>query len=153
MLRLVRLALPLLIAPTATLLLASLYDPMYLDRYVLYSQLALALLIGVAVDRLWDTAGRTARPTASRSRAVVFGTAAAGVVVALLPVTLQMRTPDSRKDDVTAIAAQVRTMASDDAGVLFMPATTEGMGPLLPGRFPGPGRSGPAAGPEGRQHA
>lgn len=59
---------------------------------------------------------------ASRSRAVVFGTAAAGVLVALLPVTLQMRTPDSRKDDVTEIAAQVRTMASDDAGVLFMPA-------------------------------
>ncbi|MFB6707435.1 glycosyltransferase family 39 protein [Streptomyces sp. NPDC056333] len=121
-LRLVRLALPLLIAPTATLLLASLHDPMYLDRYVLYSQLALALLVGAAVDRLWDAAGRTARPAVSRSRAVLFGAAATGVVVALLPVTLQMRTPDSRKDDVTAIAAQVRTMASDDAGVLFMPA-------------------------------
>lgn len=121
-LRLVRLALPLLIVPTAALLVASLYAPMYVDRYVLYSQLALALLIGVAVDRLWDAVGRAARPTAPRSRAVVFGIAAAGVAVALLPVTLQMRTPDSRKDNVTAIAAQVRTMASDDAGVLFMPA-------------------------------
>lgn len=121
-LRLVRLTLPLLIMPTATLLLASLHDPMYLDRYVLYSQLALALLIGVAVDRLWDAAGRTARPAASRSRAVVFGIAAAGAAAALLPVTLQMRTPDSRKDNVTAIAAQVQTMASDDTGVLFMPS-------------------------------
>lgn len=60
-LRLARLALPLLIAPTAMLLLASLHDPVYLDRYVLYSQLALALLIGVAVDRLWDAAGRITR--------------------------------------------------------------------------------------------
>ncbi|MEV0490893.1 glycosyltransferase family 39 protein [Streptomyces atratus] len=121
-LRLVRLALPLLILPTAALLLASLHEPMYVDRYVLYSQLALALLIGFAVDRLWDAAGRTARPAAPRLRAVMFGIAAAGTAVALLPVTLQMRTPDSRKDNVTALAAHARALASDGAGLLFMPS-------------------------------
>ncbi|MDF6043742.1 glycosyltransferase family 39 protein [Streptomyces sp. JH14] len=121
-LRLVRLALPLLIVPPAALLLASLHDPVYLDRYVLYSHVGLALLIGLAADRLWEAAGRTARTATPWRRATVSGVAAVGVVAALLPVTLQMRTPDSRKDDVTAIAAQVRAMAPDGAGVLFMPS-------------------------------
>ncbi|MFF1835621.1 glycosyltransferase family 39 protein [Streptomyces sp. NPDC058231] len=116
-LRLVRLALPLLILPTAALLLVSLHRPMYVDRYVLYSQFALALLIGLGADRLWDAAARAVRP-----RPVPFVAAAVGLVLALLPVTLRMRTPDSRKDDVTAIAAHVRDMGSAGAGVLFMPS-------------------------------
>jgi mannosyltransferase len=47
---------------------------------------------------------------------------AVGAVLALLPVTLQLRTPQSRTDDVTAVAAAVRAAGRAGDGVLFMPS-------------------------------
>lgn len=66
-----------------------------MDRYVLYGQTGTALLTGAALDRLGRAGGW--------SRAVA--TAAAGAaVVALLPLTLHLRTPQSRTDDVADVA-------------------------------------------------
>ncbi|CAL9436188.1 glycosyltransferase family 39 protein [Streptomyces sp. enrichment culture] len=107
------LALPLLLVPPAALLLASLVKPLYVDRYVLYAQAGLALLVGAALDALWRS-GR-ARP------AVALATAAA-VLAAVGPVGTQLRGPQSRTDDVGAIAEAVREAALPGDGVLFLPA-------------------------------
>ncbi|MFF2849909.1 glycosyltransferase family 39 protein [Streptomyces sp. NPDC058001] len=105
-----KLSLPLLIFPTAALLLASLRDPVYLDRYVLFSQIGLALLMAGALDVL------------ARRKPWALWTFGLVVITALVPVTLQMRTPESRKDDVAAIAEEVRQASSKGDGILYMPA-------------------------------
>ncbi|MEV0171398.1 glycosyltransferase family 39 protein [Streptomyces sp. NPDC050803] len=103
-----RLALPLLTLPALLLLLLSLAKPLYVDRYVLYGHVGTALLVGAALDRL------------ARARAVLVLCAAGAAVVALLPTTLHLRTPESRTDDVTAIA---RALGEADAdAIVFMPA-------------------------------
>lgn len=107
------LALALLVLPTLILITSSLVKPLYVDRYVLYRQTGTALLTGAALDRLGRAGGWP--------RAVA--TAAAGAaVVALLPLTLHLRTPQSRIDDVTAVARAVADAGSDGDGVLYMPA-------------------------------
>ncbi|MGW0988007.1 hypothetical protein ACWD46_17525 [Streptomyces sp. NPDC002486] len=50
--------LPLLAVPQLGLIALSLVQPLFLDRYILYSMLGLALLIGTIVD----SAARAARP-------------------------------------------------------------------------------------------
>ena len=45
------LALPLLLVPPATLLAVSYIHPLYVDRYVLYAYVGLALLLGAALER------------------------------------------------------------------------------------------------------
>ncbi|MFC8519531.1 glycosyltransferase family 39 protein [Streptomyces sp. NPDC057257] len=107
------LALPLLALPPLLLLLLSLAKPLYVDRYVLYAQAGLALLVGAALDRLARAGGRVG---------VVARLTAVAAVLALLPVTLQLRTAQSRTDDVTAVAEAVRAVGHDADGVLYLPA-------------------------------
>ncbi|MFI8346247.1 glycosyltransferase family 39 protein [Streptomyces sp. NPDC085596] len=109
------LALPLLIVPPGLLITGSLLKPWYVDRYVLYALAGLALLGGVALDRLPVRLG-----TAPRK-----GTAwllAAALVAAWLPASLAVRAPESRKDDVAAVARTVRELAEPGDGVLFLPS-------------------------------
>ncbi|MFF1705994.1 glycosyltransferase family 39 protein [Streptomyces sp. NPDC058252] len=110
---LVPLALPLFVLPGLLLLLVSLVKPLYVDRYVLYGQAGTALLAGAALDRLARAGGLI------RAGALL---AAGAAVAALLPVTLHLRTPQSRVDDVTAVAAAVRAAAEGADGVLYLPA-------------------------------
>jgi mannosyltransferase len=58
---------------------------------------------------------------ARRTRAVALAGAGAAVL-ALFPVTLQLRTPESRSDDVTAVARAVAEAGARGDGVLYMPA-------------------------------
>ncbi|MGW0911281.1 glycosyltransferase family 39 protein [Streptomyces sp. NPDC002784] len=102
------LALPLLVLPGLLLLLLSLNKPLYVDRYVLYGHIGTALLLGAALDRLL------------RQRRLLAVAAAGAAVVALLPVTLHLRTPESRTDDVTAVATAIR--AADADAIVFMPS-------------------------------
>ncbi|MBC2903218.1 glycosyltransferase family 39 protein [Streptomyces sp. PSKA01] len=103
-----RLALPLLILPALLLLLLSLIKPLYVDRYVLYGHLGTALLVGAALDRLL------------RKRPVIRLTAAGTAVAAVLPITLDLRTPQSRTDNVTAIAQAIGQTDAD--AIVFMPS-------------------------------
>lgn len=112
-----RLGLSLLALPGLLLMLLSLAKPLYVDRYVLYGHLGTALLVGVALDRLLRARGRAR----VRVRAVAV-LAAGAAVLALVPVTSQLRTPQSRTDDLPAIAATVRAMGAGADGVLYMPA-------------------------------
>jgi mannosyltransferase len=99
------------VVPPALLLTASAVKPLYVDRYVLYAQAGLALLVGAALDTMWRTA---------RARtAVLLATAAA----LLVPVATHLRSPQSRTDDATAIARAVREATAPGDGVLFVPAS------------------------------
>ncbi|MFD7027904.1 glycosyltransferase family 39 protein [Streptomyces sp. NPDC059917] len=103
---LVRVALPLTLVPPGLLLVVSLVHPLYVDRYVLYALAGLALLAG-------------ARLAAGGWVAWVV---AAALLVPLGFWSAWLRTPESRKDDVLAVAAAVRAEARPGDAVLFMPA-------------------------------
>ncbi|WP_406250977.1 hypothetical protein [Streptomyces cyaneofuscatus] len=103
------LALPLLILPAGLLLALSPLRPLYVDRYVLFGSIGLALLIGAALDRL-------------PSRGMVVTASLAAAATALLPGGQQLRAPESRSDDVTAVARAVREMSGPGDGLLFTPA-------------------------------
>ncbi|MGW6706021.1 glycosyltransferase family 39 protein [Streptomyces sp. NPDC054956] len=104
---LVRVALPLALLPPGLLLVVSLVHPWYVDRYVLYALAGLALLAGV-------------RLAGSRGRWPWLLIAALLVPAGLWSVWL--RTPESRKDDVLAVAAAVRERSRPGDAVLFLPA-------------------------------
>ncbi|MFE9841448.1 hypothetical protein [Streptomyces goshikiensis] len=104
---LVRVALPLVLLPPGLLMVISLINPWYVDRYVLYALAGLALLAGARLAR-------------ARARWAWAAVAALWVPFALWSVWL--RTPESRKDDVLAVAAAVRERARPGDAVLFMPA-------------------------------
>ncbi|WP_374936893.1 glycosyltransferase family 39 protein [Streptomyces sp. Ru73] len=137
--RLRPLAVPLLIAPQATLLLLSQLKPVYVDRYVLYYVVGFALLAGAALDRTFRprtddgrgkdrgrAPGEEGRGEAEERRAVRVrrrtAWALVAVLAALVPVAVHLRTPESRKDDATAVVRAVRAVARPGDGLLFMPA-------------------------------
>ncbi|MGC5035370.1 glycosyltransferase family 39 protein [Streptomyces sp. DT190] len=107
-------ALPLLLVPPALLLLASAVRPLYVDRYVLWSQAGLALLVGAALDRLSRQA---------RARGLLAPVLAAAAVAALWPVGTHLRDPGSRTDDTLAIGRAVAQVARPGDAVLFVPAS------------------------------
>ncbi|MEV7344253.1 glycosyltransferase family 39 protein [Streptomyces sp. NPDC093544] len=106
-------AMPLLVVPPALLLLAAAVRPLYVDRYVLYAQAGLSLLVGAALDTLW----RTGRPR------TVLALMMAAAVVAVGSVGTHLRSPASRADDVSAVARALREAAAPGDGVLFLPAS------------------------------
>ncbi|GAA2433228.1 hypothetical protein [Streptomyces glaucus] len=92
-------------------MIASLVKPLFVDRYVLYSNIGIALLLGACMDylhRLWQP---------SRNAWI----AAVAVLAALVPTSLSLRTPQSRTDDVTAIGAAVREEGRPGDGLLHLP--------------------------------
>ncbi|MEU9233326.1 hypothetical protein [Streptomyces subrutilus] len=104
---LVRVALPLALLPPGLLMTLSLVHPWYVDRYVLYALAGLALLAG-------------ARLAAARGWWPWLLVAALLVPAGCWSVWL--RTPESRKDDVLAVAAAVRERARPGDAVLFLPS-------------------------------
>ncbi|RLV10530.1 hypothetical protein CTZ27_02590 [Streptomyces griseocarneus] len=125
-------ALPLLAVPQVILVLASLIQPVYLVRYVLYTHIGLALLTGLAIG--WTT--RTA--VARRLRpGILLGTTAAVAFTALLPVELHLRGPHSRVDDVLSTADRVARVARPGDAVLFIPAARRDTALVSPTKFTG----------------
>ncbi|MCS0637046.1 glycosyltransferase family 39 protein [Streptomyces sp. LP05-1] len=125
--------LPLLAVPQLGLAGLSLVQPLFLDRYVLFSMLGLALLIGAAVG----AAVRAVRPRCPRASVWVLPVVLAVAVVALLPQSLEKRSPESRVDDVLAVAADVRRMKEDGDAVLFVPAARRDTASVSPDAFTG----------------
>lgn len=127
--RLVRsLALALLILPGGLLLLSSAIMPLYVSRYVLYEEAGLALLLGAALDHLWRRRCH---------RRLLAALAAAGVLVALVPVGLHLRGPESRQDDLAAIARAVQAQGRPGDGLLFMPGRRRGWQAAAPAAYAG----------------
>ncbi|MCC9740831.1 glycosyltransferase family 39 protein [Streptomyces sp. MNU89] len=116
------LALPLLVVPAGLLMTVSLVKPWYVDRYVLYGMTGLALLLGICLARVTEpmVLGRLLPRRPARIAAVCG--CAAGLLAVLLPWSLLVRSPESRKDDVVAVADAVREVAGPGDAVLFMPS-------------------------------
>ncbi|RLL66838.1 glycosyltransferase family 39 protein [Streptomyces sp. Z26] len=106
-------ALPLLAVPKALLLVVSLVKPLYLERYVLHSSAALALLLGCALQAAWHRRGAV--------RAGALALACAAVATVAVPAGQHVRAPESRLDDVSAIADAVAARSAPGDGLLFLP--------------------------------
>ncbi|MEV6143839.1 glycosyltransferase family 39 protein [Streptomyces sp. NPDC051992] len=124
------LALPLLILPTALLMLTSPLHALYVDRYVLASTVAFALLTGAMLDRLGRWAG--AGGTVWRVTCTV---ALAAVLAVLVPMSIALRRPESRENDVVAIARTVRETAGPGDALLFTPDRRRVWTLVRPGDF------------------
>ncbi|MEU9032165.1 hypothetical protein AB0D46_32625 [Streptomyces sp. NPDC048383] len=123
--------LPLLVVPQLALIGLSLVQPLFLDRYVLFSMLGLALLIGAALG-----AGvRALTPRLPGARALFVPAVAGVAVLALLPVELGKRAPASRVDDVLAVAGEVARLGRPGDAVLFVPAARRDTALVSPGPF------------------
>nr|WP_325051394.1 glycosyltransferase family 39 protein [Streptomyces corynorhini] len=104
------LALPVLVLPGLLLLIASPLKPLFVDRYVLYSSIGFALLLGAWTDHFLRL-----RPS---SRAV--WVAAVVALAALVPSSLHLRTPQARSTDVVAIGAAVGKEGRPGDGLLYL---------------------------------
>ncbi|QIJ66721.1 hypothetical protein G7Z13_22900 [Streptomyces sp. JB150] len=129
----VTVGLPLLVVPHLGLAGLSLVQPLFVDRYILYSLLGLALLVGAAVDTAARALTRRNPAAARRLLPVVLALA----TIALLPQSLAKRSPESRVDDVMAIAADVRRVKQPGDAVLFLPAARRDTQSVSPGSFSG----------------
>ncbi|MET9830488.1 glycosyltransferase family 39 protein [Streptomyces sp. NPDC006385] len=125
--------LPLLAVPQLCLLGLSLVRPLFLDRYVLFSMLGLALLIGAALG----TAVRVAGPRFPSGSRWIVPVVVAVAVAALLPQSLAKRSPASRVDDVLAVAADVRRLKESGDAVVFIPAARRDTALVSPEHFAG----------------
>ncbi|MEV5592334.1 glycosyltransferase family 39 protein [Streptomyces sp. NPDC052496] len=125
--------LPLLAVPQLGLIGLSLVQPLYLDRYILFSMLGLALLIGAALG----AAVRAARPRFPRAAPWLVPGAVVVAVAALLPQSLEKRSPGSRVDDVLSAAAEVRELKKPGDAVIFIPAARRDTALVSPGAFAG----------------
>ncbi|MEU1128985.1 glycosyltransferase family 39 protein [Streptomyces sp. NPDC005900] len=120
----VTVGLPLLVAPVLGLLLVSLVKPLYIDRYVLYANVGLGVLVGTAACALVRTRrGLTTLVLAASA--------------ALLPLQLALRAPQSRVDDVLAPAEAVARAARPGDGVLFIPSLRRDTAEVSPTSFAG----------------
>ncbi|MET3982936.1 hypothetical protein [Streptomyces sp. PvR034] len=150
--------LPLLVVPFVALAGLSMVQPLFLDRYVLFSMLGSALLIGAALG-----AGvRAAERRSPRAAALVVPVAVTGAVLAMLPLELGKRAPASRVDDVLAVADEVARLKGAGDAVLFVPAARRDTALVSPRRFAGladialvqsPAASGTLKGVEGEDPA
>jgi mannosyltransferase len=124
---------PLLAVPQIGLIGLSLIQPLFLDRYILFSMLGLALLIGAALG----TAVRAAEPRFPRASRRLVPTVVVVALLALLPQSLAKRSPESRVDDVLSAAADVRRLKQPGDAVLFLPAARRDTALVSPDDFTG----------------
>ncbi|WP_314241853.1 glycosyltransferase family 39 protein [Streptomyces sp. DSM 40907] len=125
--------LPLLAVPQLGLIGLSLVQPLFQDRYVLFSMVGLALLIGAALG----AAVRACAPRLPRAAGLLVPGVVGVSVLALLPVELHRRAPASRIDDVLAAAGEVAGLKRDGDAVLFVPAARRDTALVSPGAFGG----------------
>lgn len=123
--------LPLLAVPHIGLIGLSLFRPLYLDRYVLFGLLGLALLIGAALG----AAAASAAKRFQRMSSWLLPVAVVAAVSALLPQLQAKRSPASRIDDVLAVAADVKRLKKPGDAVLFIPAARRDTALVSPDAF------------------
>ncbi|MFJ5561526.1 hypothetical protein ACIQCD_29925 [Streptomyces sp. NPDC093250] len=126
-------ALPLLAVPQIALIGLSVIQPLFLDRYVLFSMVGLALLIGATLG----SAVRATEPRFPRLSRLLVPAMVVVAAVAMVPQSLAKRSPASRVDDVLAIAADVRRVKKTGDAVLFIPAARRDTKLVSPDAFTG----------------
>lgn len=123
-------AVPLCAVPQLMLLAVSLtWQPLYVDRYVLFAQIGLALLLGALIATL-----ATSLPTHPRA---LLAAITALAFLALLPVAQHVRSAHSRVDDVLAAATLVDAARGKGGAVVFIPSARRDTALVTPGAFHG----------------
>jgi mannosyltransferase len=134
-------ALPLLLVPPAALMAASLFTPLYVDRYVLYALAGAPLLAALGAEQLVRAAGEWLCHALPRPRSpLVTATGALAVVLALvlqLPVLRADRHADTRPDNLAALAAIAARELRPGDPVLFLPAQARSTALAYPAGFRG----------------
>nr|WP_324605167.1 hypothetical protein [Streptomyces sp. NRRL WC-3549] len=125
--------LPLLAVPQMGLIGLSLFQPLFVDRYILFSLLGLAILIGGALGAAVRVVAQWSPKASLWTLPVILAVA----MIALLPQSLAKRSPASRVDDVLAAAAQTRQLKRDGDGVLFIPSARRDTRLVSPEAFTG----------------
>lgn len=123
------LALPLLVVPPLLLATVSVARPVYQARYVLFSQIGLALLIGAACHALASRVRTPPRRTIAAVTALAF--------LGLLPVEVSLRSASGRIDDVLSTARNVAAVREPGDAVLFIPAARRDTALVSPAAFTG----------------
>lgn len=110
--------LPLLAVPQLLLVGISLVQPLFLDRYILFSLLGLALLIG----SILAATVRWAKPRFPAGATWIVPVVLSIAMVAMLPQFAKKRSPESRVDDVLAVASEIQQMKRPGDAVVYVPA-------------------------------
>lgn len=123
--------LPLLAVPQISLVGLSLIQPLFVDRYVLFSLLGLALLIGVILG----AAVRASAQWWPRASLWTLPALVAVATLALLPQLLAKRSAESRVDDVLAAAVRIHEQKKPGDAVLYIPAARRDTALVSPDAF------------------
>ena len=132
--------LPWLIVPPVVLLAVSFADPVYVERYVVFCLPALSLLIAaglvglVALSR--RALGRGVAGQRARVLALLPSALLIGVIVAVLAGPQRaIRLPDSRPDNLRAVAATLSRQERPGDAILYLPWDTALVGMAYPAPF------------------
>jgi mannosyltransferase len=128
--------LPWLLVPPATLLTVSVADPVYVERYVVFSTPAAALLMAAGLIWLGRLVAMT--PAGRRSRvlpALPVALLIAVMVSVLIAPQQRARTGAARKDDLHKVAGLVARNEEPGDAVLYQPWGTRVAGLAYPGPF------------------
>ncbi|WP_030348522.1 glycosyltransferase family 39 protein [Streptomyces sp. NRRL S-1022] len=130
-------ALPVAVVPPVVLMLASLWSPLYVDRYVLYALSGAPLLVACGAERL---AGAVGRLRAGRPGNLPTLTGVLAVALSLLhqlPLLQKDREPGHRPDDLGAISRAAGRNVPPGAPVLFLPGPMRNVALTYPRAFRG----------------
>ncbi|MBT2387812.1 glycosyltransferase family 39 protein [Streptomyces sp. ISL-11] len=130
-LRLTAVALPLALVPPVLLYTAAQYQPLFLDRYLLFCLAGVPLLAAAGADRLLGLLPWRHAVTAAGAVAV------AAAFVWQLPVQDRARLPTSRGDELARVAGVVGRVARPGDAVLFLPLHERRTALAYPGDFAG----------------
>ncbi|MEV4743474.1 glycosyltransferase family 39 protein [Streptomyces sp. NPDC049555] len=124
-------ALPLAVVPPVLLYAASRWQPLFLDRYLLFCLAGVPLLAAAGAERILGL-------LPWRRLAAVTGVAAVAVAfVVQLPQHERERLPASRGDELARVAAVVDKQARPGDAVLFLPLHERRISLAYPGAFTG----------------
>ncbi|MEU1302955.1 glycosyltransferase family 39 protein [Streptomyces shenzhenensis] len=128
-------ALPLAVVPPVTLMLASRFSPLYVDRYVLYALAGVPLLVAAGADRV---AGWLARSRSGSPLLTLAGVLAVAVALAhQLPLLRADRFADHRPDNLAAVSRVAARELRPGDPVLFVPGQTRATALAYPAGFRG----------------
>ncbi|MFJ5836250.1 hypothetical protein ACIQGO_05625 [Streptomyces shenzhenensis] len=128
-------ALPLAVVPPVTLMLASRFSPLYVDRYVLYALAGVPLLVAAGADRVagWLARSRSGSPLLTLAGVLVVAVA----LVHQLPLLRADRFADHRPDNLAAVSRVAARELRPGDPVLFVPGQTRATALAYPAGFRG----------------
>jgi mannosyltransferase len=132
----VTVALPWLVLPPLILLAVSLVKPVYVERYVVFCQPALALLCAAGVAWI----ARLVAASAAGHRTPALGWAAPAVILAVLAVALvgpqrAVRLTSARPDNLRGVSAVVAANERPGDAVFYLPSETRVVSMAYPAPF------------------